>query len=83
VEERGGISGYFTDDEVAVVLHRVSIGRAPRLQGLPVDIWKRVADRYGGMVGVLRMVFNELQKRFRLPADWKRGRLTLLFKGGD
>lgn len=73
----------FSGSEVRAAIGRGKLGRSPGEDGLPIDLYRNIASLKEEMVEILTTVLNAVRDARDLPAWFKRGCLTLLYKKGD
>ena len=70
-----------TDQELRTHLKQMRCKKSPDQRGVVAELLKSAGDAF---LGILADTFTEiLQPNSEIPAYWKKGRLTVLFKKGD
>jgi exonuclease III len=68
-----------TEEEVKQALKRTPSGKAPGLDGLPAELWRKCGDV---LCPLLAKVFSAIGSMRQLPAGFTDGVITSLFKAG-
>lgn len=69
--------------EIRAAIRRGKQGRSPGEDGLPLELYKNITTLGEDMEKILKVVLNAIREAKRLPAWFKRGCLSLLYKRGD
>lgn len=69
-----------TEEEVARALRSAPPGRSPGLDGIPVELYRRLKDSF---VPMLSRLFTAISTLGQVPAGFTDGLITILFKAGD
>ena len=71
------------EKEIKTAIRESHNGKSPGWDGLPAEFYKTLLEKEPRVLSILARVFNNILETKEMPARWKDGLLTIMFKKGD